>query len=1025
MRGFLSALVVCVVLVAVPGRPAVAAASEPAEIAHVAGTTGEGLATAIAQTPSGVAVVGDRLVVGDALLGAIREVSISSGAQIALHHTGVVAPVAAQAGQSAMFPTGRAQPSPQVLAAGRDGSVYVARQRDNQVVRVRPDGRLDVVAGTGVPGGVGDGGPATRARLAWPQGVAADARGAVYVGDTGNHRIRRIEPDGTIVTVAGTGERGFGGDGGPARAALLDAPTSVAVAGDGTLYVVDAGNSRIRRIDPAGTITTLTGPYAGGGPQDHCADRPAATVPVGPGALAVDAGGRLLHVDGSGCLYRFEGDGRATWLAGAEGSSPSTREDGAPARHTVLEGVTDLAVGADGSVYVASPQAALVRRIRPDGTAKVVAGRLQLVRDPDGTVGNVVPRYGSSGDAAPARSAQLAHIRGMVADTEGGLLLAEGLDQLIRRIEPDGVVVRTVAGADEVAGRGDGGPALEASTDPLDLAFSSDGSVYVAEPYALRRIGPDGIITTVVQNSDTGACREDTEGAPAAETAFRDIAAVDVGPDGLVYVAETSEGRVRRIEADGRITTVMGEPRGMCMGDEGSRIFPDPDTPVRPVLGMAVGPDRTVYVTDHTCLWRVDSQQEATCLAPLTLSSPSADDDLPFEDAPEYVHGWAGPDEDIAPDVVVDGAGVLFSDPHGNRVLRWSPEGVSVVAGNGAYGAAVPGVRAPDSPMATPTAIARGLGDTVYAYEAGTHRVLRVAGEPVATSVTRLSGPDRVATAVEVSRDDPDRGTATAVVLARADDFADALAGTPLAVREGGPLLLTTTSVLDPRVEAELRRVLPRGRQVLLLGGARALGPAVEQRVAELGYQPVRIAGADRFATAVAIADRLQARTVFVTTGTDFADALAAGAAAAQVSGAVVLTAGDRLPSATADYLRRQSLIPTVAVGGPAARAVPSARPIVGRTRYQTATLVAQGYFPHADAVAVASGERFPDALAAGVHAARNGAPLLLSGRQVLSAETAAWLRDHRDALEESFLAGGSAALSTDVRRAVQQAVRR
>ena len=195
---------------------------------------------------------------------------------------------------------------------------------------------------------------------------------------------------------------------------------------------------------------------------------------------------------------------------------------------------------------------------------------------------------------------------------------------------------------------------------------------------------------------------------------------------------------------------------------------------------------------------------------------------------------------------------------------------------------------------------------------------------------TRISGDDRILTAIAVSQSSfPTAGSAAAVVLARSDDFADALAGTPLAVKKNGPLLLTAPSSLDSRVKTEIQRVLPAGATVYLLGGPAALDPSIATALTNLGYTVVRYQGDDRYGTAVAIADHGLGNpsTVLEATGLNFPDALAAGAAASKAGGAVLLTANNVMPAATQAYLNAHPGDTRFALGGPAAAAATSEHP--------------------------------------------------------------------------------------------------
>jgi putative cell wall-binding protein len=289
------------------------------------------------------------------------------------------------------------------------------------------------------------------------------------------------------------------------------------------------------------------------------------------------------------------------------------------------------------------------------------------------------------------------------------------------------------------------------------------------------------------------------------------------------------------------------------------------------------------------------------------------------------------------------------------------------------------------------------------------------------TPVRRIAGPDRINTAVLASRDvwapvasaGPHAGTA---VIARSDDYADALAGVPLAGAEHGPLLLTPPSQLDARVGAEVRRILPVGTKVFVLGGTSAISPSVVSALQQLGYAVTRLAGGDRYATAVGIADDglHDPTSVLLATGTSFADALGAGAAAAHQHAAVLLTAGATMPAATANYLSNHAGT-LYAIGGPAAAAAPGATPIVGDDRYDTARRVATTFFTTIAAVDVATGATFPDALGGGAHAAALDIPLVLTDPAALPDTVATYLGEHSGTVTDVVVFGGDAAVSNGV----------
>lgn len=292
-----------------------------------------------------------------------------------------------------------------------------------------------------------------------------------------------------------------------------------------------------------------------------------------------------------------------------------------------------------------------------------------------------------------------------------------------------------------------------------------------------------------------------------------------------------------------------------------------------------------------------------------------------------------------------------------------------------------------------------------------------------ATDVTahRLAGKDRWHTALAISRATyPEPGTARAAVLARADDFADALAGAPLAASTDGPLLLSTSDHLPRAVADELQRALPQGATVHLLGGPSALSDAVEQEVAALGYDVVRHHGADRYGTAAAIAARLPAHpSAFLTSGTTFPDALAVSVPAARDGIPVLLTHPDHLPTATRDALVGRGVDRVTIAGGAAAvgsavadevdQHVRSVDRVSGPDRYATAAAVLERYFDNPASVALASGVSFPDALAGTRYAAAHLQPLLLTDPAAIPTATATALRGHRPGGLTVF--GGSAAV--------------
>lgn len=291
---------------------------------------------------------------------------------------------------------------------------------------------------------------------------------------------------------------------------------------------------------------------------------------------------------------------------------------------------------------------------------------------------------------------------------------------------------------------------------------------------------------------------------------------------------------------------------------------------------------------------------------------------------------------------------------------------------------------------------------------------LSMTNATAATAAVRLGGADRIDTAILISQNEYPPDGASAIVLARSDDFPDALAGTPLAVAKHAPILLTPPTSLDSRTAAEMARVAPAGATVYVLGGTGAISATVASQISRLGFHVLRYGGANRYGTAAAIAAALPGRTTaFLATGITYSYGLLAGVAAAQNTGVVLLTTDTSMPAETKQYLAAHPLA-EVAVGRGAATAAPTALAVVDSDQYTTATLLAREFLPEASSVAMASGATFPDALAGGAHIAAHGGALLLSPPTVIPSTVSQYVADHAD-VTGAYIYGGPGAISSAV----------
>jgi sugar lactone lactonase YvrE len=253
--------------------------------------------------------------------------------------------------------------NPEGVAVDSAGTLYVADYGNHRIRQVTRDGVITTMAGTGRPGYGGDGGPATAAHLNRPCGVAVDDAGTLYITDDYNDRVRRVTPDGVISTVAGTGSSGYsgdGGDGGPAIAAPLNHPVGVAVDGAGTLYITEWHHHRVRRVTPDGVITTV----AGTGNSGYSGDGgPASSAHLNtPSGVAVDGAGTLYITDDFNHRIRqVTRDGMITTVTGT-GSAGHGGENG-PAVAAQLNNTVGVAVDSARNLYISERDSHRIRKV--------------------------------------------------------------------------------------------------------------------------------------------------------------------------------------------------------------------------------------------------------------------------------------------------------------------------------------------------------------------------------------------------------------------------------------------------------------------------------------------------------------------------------------------------------------------------------------------------------------------------------------------------------------------------------------
>ncbi len=300
------------------------------------------------------------------------------------------------------------------LALDRFGNLYIADSGNHRVRKIGLDGIISNFAGTGTQGFAGDGAAATSATLNYPAMLAFTATGELLIADYGNHRIRRVALDGRIATVAGNGTEGFSGDGAAATAAQLNNPIGLVAAADGSFYIGDAQNHRVRKVNASGVITTV----AGNGTAGFAGDGASATAAQFnyPGALALDATGNLFVADyANNRVRKIATDGNVTTIAGT--GTAGFSGDLAAATAAQISGPFALAIGTNASLLIADQNNGRVRRVASNGVIDTVAGGA-----------------GTTGDDTAATRAILTEPSGLASDAAGQYWIADRGNFIVRKV---------------------------------------------------------------------------------------------------------------------------------------------------------------------------------------------------------------------------------------------------------------------------------------------------------------------------------------------------------------------------------------------------------------------------------------------------------------------------------------------------------------------------------------------------------------------------------------------------------------
>ncbi len=474
--------------------------------------------------PSGIAADGSgNVYVADLANTTIRKIVVA---------TGVVTTVAGRAGSAGNTDgTGSAArfDIPSGLAVDASGNVFVADSGNAVIRKVTPAGVVSTFAGSADKRGNVDG-TGSEARFSDPRAVAIDLAGNLYVADEGNHNIRKISPQGAVTTLAGGGTPGS--NDGTGTAARFQYPSGIAVDTAGILYVADTDNGSIRRVTPAGVVTTLAGSEAFGS-VDGTGSAATFARPLG---TAVGPDGNVVVTEEGSVLRRVTPAGVVTTIAGLAKAYGNVDATGPDARFWLPFGV---ATSLSGNVYVADPYASTIRRISPDGVVTTLAGKEGATGTADG----------------PGPSARFDGPTGVAVDSAGNVYVADNGNDTVRKITPAGVV-STLAGDPTAPGASTDGTGSAAHFyRPTSLATDQDGNIFVTEDcHTVRRVTPAGVVTTLAGR----AWQHGSADGPGSEARFYYPQGIATDASGNVYVADTDNHTIRKVTPSGVVTTLAG-----------------------------------------------------------------------------------------------------------------------------------------------------------------------------------------------------------------------------------------------------------------------------------------------------------------------------------------------------------------------------------------------------------------------------------------------------------------------------------
>ena len=639
------------------------------------------------------------------------------------------------------------------VAVDSAGNVYFPSPALNMVFKADASGVVTRVAGSGIQGFAGDGGPALEAQLNSPVGVAVDSSGNVYISDSANAAVRKMDLTGVITTYAGNGNLGSGGDGGPAASASLNAPYGLAVDASGNLFIADPDAEVIRKVSAAGVISTV----AGNGAYGYSGDGgPAVSASLyDPIDVTVDASGNLYIADLMNYVVRkVDPSGIITTVAG--NGTYGYKGDGGPATAAEMWEPYSVAVDAKGDLYVADYER--IREVNSAGIISTVVGNGGL---------------GFAGDGGPAASAELNHPYGLAVGASGNLYISDYSNLRIREVSAG--IIQTIVGG----GSGDGGLAVFGSLQqPMGVVRDNLGDTYISDMInnRVRKVAASGLITTV---AGTGVAGFSGDGGAATAAQLHSPLALALDASGNLYIADSYNNRVRKVDGSGKITTIAGS--GFCCKTTGSG-GKATSAWLGEIDGMAVDGAGNLYLADqiNQVIWEVTASGNISVLAGTGKSGFSGDGGPATQAEIDEPYGLA-----------LDASGDLYiADSYNERVRVVYPNGtIDTFAGNGQAGFSGDVGPATSAALYLPTGLTVDSAGNLYIADSGNSRVRVVSA---AGDINTIAGDG-------ISGDSGDGGSAVGASFGEVNGISvDASGAVAIADATYGVVRILTPALLQP-----------------------------------------------------------------------------------------------------------------------------------------------------------------------------------------------------------------------------------